>query len=195
MKNSRIKNIIKKYTEMYPVTIPAVVVCVLLCLALFLYNVYFAVAGLLLVVILVIIGVAINNVKFKKLEGTVAELNKRISADEKYGELQYFPLPVVMFDNTDKMLWYNQLFSKAFLQTGEFQSDDVKQFTSGQGIAIVREKHSIECEFDNKKYTVFSAAIDYKEETAYNGKHISREFKNFYWEEFNVKIFSVFLCE
>ncbi len=167
MKNSRIKNIIKKYIEMYPVTIPAVVVCVLLCLALFIYNVYFAVAGLLLIAILVVVGVAINNVKFKKLEGTVAELNKRISADEKYGELQYFPLPVVIFDNTDKMLWYNQLFSNAFLQNGEFQSDDVKQFTSGQGITTIREKHSIECEFNDKKYTVFSSTIDYKEETAY----------------------------
>ena len=152
---------------MYPVTIPSIVVCVLLCFALFIYNVYFAVAGLLLIAILVIVGFAINNVKFKKLEGAVAELNKRISADEKYGELQYFPLPVVIFDNTDKMLWYNQLFSNAFLQNGAFQNDDVKQFTSGQGITTIREKHSIECEFNDKKYTVFSSAIDYKEETAY----------------------------
>ena len=167
MKNSRIKNIMKKYIEMYPVTIPSIVVCVLLCFALFIYNVYFAVAGLLLIAILVIVGFAINNVKFKKLEGAVAELNKRISADEKYGELQYFPLPVVIFDNTDKMLWYNQLFSNAFLQNGAFQNDDVKQFTSGQGITTIREKHSIECEFNDKKYTVFSSAIDYKEETAY----------------------------
>lgn len=167
MKNSKIKSIIKKFIAMYPVTIPAVVVCVLLCLTLFIYNVYFAVAGLLLIAILIVIGVAIDNVKFKKLEGTVAELNKRISADEKYGELQYFPLPVVIFDNTDKMLWYNQLFSNAFLQNGEFQNDDVKQFTSGQGITTIREKRSIECEFDNKKYTVFSSTIDYKEETAY----------------------------
>ena len=167
MKNSRINNIIKRNIQMYPVTIPSVVVCVLLCLALFLYNVYFAVAGLLLVAILIIVGVAINNIKFKKLEGAVSELNKRISADEKYGELQYFPLPVVIFDNTDKILWYNQLFSKAFLQNGEFQNDDVKQFTSGQGVTSIREKHSIECEFDSKKYTVFSSTIDYKEETAY----------------------------
>lgn len=167
MKNSRINNIIKRNIQMYPVTIPSVVVCVLLCLALFLYNVYFAVAGLLLVAILIIVGVAINNIKFKKLEGAVSELNKRISADEKYGELQYFPLPVVIFDNTDKILWYNQLFSKAFLQNGEFRNDDVKQFTSGQGVTSIREKHSIECEFDSKKYTVFSSTIDYKEETAY----------------------------
>ncbi|MBQ2284125.1 MAG: hypothetical protein II244_00500, partial [Clostridia bacterium] len=155
MKNSRIKNIMKKYIEMYPVTIPSIVVCMLLCFALFIYNVYFAVAGLLLIAILVIVGFAINNVKFKKLEGAVAELNKRISADEKYGELQYFPLPVVIFDNTDKMLWYNQLFSNAFLQNGAFQNDDIKQFTSGQGITTIREKHSIECEFNDKKYTVF----------------------------------------
>lgn len=163
----RIENFIKKMISLYPITTPAIVVCVLLCLALFLYNVYFAVAGFLMTVILIIIGVAVNNVRFKKLEGAVAELNKRISAEEKYGELQYFPLPVVIFDSTDKILWYNQLFSNAFFNQNELTNADIKQFTSEQGVGVIREKHLIECEFNNKKYTAFPSNIEYKDEMAY----------------------------
>ncbi len=166
-KNGKFQDFVKRIINMYPVTVPAVIVCVLLCFAMFLYNVYFAVAGLLMTVILVIIGLIANNVKFKKLEGAVLELNKRISADEKYGELQFFPLPVVIFDNTDKILWYNQLFRNAFVGEGEFEDTDIKQFTSGQGVAEVCEKQLIECEFGGNKYTAFAANIEYKEEIAY----------------------------
>ena len=34
-----------------------------------------------------------------------------------------------------------------------------------------------------------------QEATAYSGKLLSRDIKDFYWEEFKVNIFSVFLCE
>ena len=118
-------------------------------------------------VILIVIGVAVNNIKYKKLEGAVAELNKRISAEEKYGELQYFPLPVAIFDSTDTILWYNQLFSNSFLSDTELSNADIKQFASDQGVSIIREKQLIECEFNNKKYTAFPSNIEYKDETAY----------------------------
>ncbi|MBR5201965.1 MAG: DHH family phosphoesterase [Clostridia bacterium] len=163
----KIENFIKQMISTYPITTPAIVVCVLLCLALFLYNVYFAVAGLLMTAILIIIGITVNNYKYKKLEGTVAELNKRISVDEKYGELQYFPLPVAIFDSTDTILWYNQLFSHSFLGDIELSDADIKQFTSNQGINVIREKRLIECEFNNKKYTAFPSNIEYKDEMAY----------------------------
>ncbi len=166
-KNGKFQSYVKRMINMYPVTVPAVVVCVLLCLAMLLYNAYFAVAGLLMISILVIIGFITNNVKFKKLEGAVLELNKRISADKKYGELQYFPLSVVIFDNTDKILWYNQLFRNAFLGEGGFEDIDIKQFTSGQGVAEIRGKQFIECEFDNKKYTAFASSIEYNNEVSY----------------------------
>ena len=117
--------------------------------------------------ILIIIGITVNNYKYKKLEGTVAELNKRISVDEKYGELQYFPLPVAIFDSTDTILWYNQLFSHSFLGDIELSDADIKQFTSNQGINVIREKRLIECEFNNKKYTAFPSNIEYKDEMAY----------------------------
>lgn len=165
--NGRIKNSIKKIIETYPITVPSIVVCILLCFAMFFYNVYFAVAGLLLIVILAVVGTVINNVNFKRLEASVGELNKKLSTDTKYGELQHFPLPVVIFDSTDKMLWYNKLFRNSFLSEGAFENTDIKNFTSGQGIDTIRQSTFIECEFDNKKYTAFSSNIEYKNETAY----------------------------
>lgn len=165
--NGRRENKIKRIIEMYPITVPAIVVCILLCFAMFFYNVYFAVAGLLMIAILAILGIVINNVNFKRLEGSVAELNKKLSTDEKYGELQHFPLPVVIFDSTDKMLWYNKLFRSAFLSDGTFETADVKLFTSGQGIDKIRNSSFVECEYGNKKYTAFSSNVEYKNETAY----------------------------
>ena len=165
--NINVMNRIKKIAEVYPITIPSIVVCLLLCIVMLFYNVYFAFAGFLLIIIFGIVGVLINNISAKKLEFSISELNKKLSADEKYGELQFFPLPVVIFDNTDKILWYNQLFSNAFISVSEFENVDVKQFTSGQGITTIRENHNIECEFADKKYTAFSSVIDYKDETAY----------------------------
>ena len=42
---------------------------------------------------------------------------------------------------------------------------------------------------------MFRKICERQEATAYSGKHLSRDIKDFYWEEFKVKIFSVFLCE
>ncbi len=165
--NGRIKNGIKRIIEIYPITVPAIVVCVLLCFAMFFYNVYFAVAGLLMIIILAVVGSIINNVNFKRLEASVTELNKKLSTSEKYGELRQFPLPVVIFDSTDKILWYNKLFRKEFLNEVNFEDTDIKKITSGQGLDIVRQSEFIECEFENKKYTAFSSNIEYKNEMAY----------------------------
>lgn len=163
----RIINKIKRIAEVYPITIPSIVVCILLCFVMLFYNVYFAVAGLLMIAVLAVVGTVINNINAKRLELSVAELNKKLSTHEEYGELQYFPLPVVIFDSTDKMLWYNKLFKVEFLSEIDFENTDIKSFTSGQGIDTIRNTSFIECECSNKKYTAFTSKIEYKGETSY----------------------------
>ncbi len=166
MKNSKMEKL-NRILSMYPITIPAVAVCVLLCIGMFFYNGYFAVAGLLLVFILALLGVVKRNVNFKRLEGSVAELEKKLSAEDKNGELDKFPLPVVIFDSADKVIWYNKLFRNLFLTDANIEDADVKNFTSGQGIDVIRESMFIDCEFSGKKYTAFSSNIEYKNETVY----------------------------
>lgn len=161
--NSRMKKI-NSILNMYPITIPAVVVCVLLCFVLFFYNVYFAVAGLLLTLILALLGIIKRNVGFKRVEGSVAELQKKLSTD---GELNKFPLPVAIFDVTDKIIWYNGLFNNSFLTNIEPENADIKNFTSGKGAGVIRTDSFIDCEFNGKKYTAFSSNIKYKDEMLY----------------------------
>ncbi len=165
--NSKNENLFENLISVYPITIPAIVVCILLSFVLFFYNVYFAVAGLLLSAILVVVGIIKSNVQFKRLENSVLSLDKKLSADNKTGELKNFPLAVVLFDSTDKIIWYNVKFRREFLADESYENIDVKQFTSGQGIDAIRKKISVECEYANKKYTAFLGNTQYKNETVY----------------------------
>ena len=161
------QNKTKKILSYYPVTIPAIVICVALCIAMLFYNIYVAVAGFVLLVAFFIFAVIKNNSYFKKLESSVQALDKKLSADNQYGELKHFPLPVVLFDSTDCIVWYNTKFSDEFFSDITYDGVDVKQFTSGQGADIVRERKTIECECNGKKFTAFSGKIQYKNETVY----------------------------
>lgn len=158
---------LKKLLNVYPITIPAIVVCVLLCLVMFYYNLYFAVAGLVLAAGLFTLGIIKSNVSFKRLENSVLALDKKLSADNQNGELKNFPLPVILFDSTDTIIWYNAKFRNEFISDSLYDTVNVKQFTSGQGADIVREKIFIECEYNDKKYTAFSGKTNYKNETVY----------------------------
>ncbi len=166
--SSKKNNSIKKLLNVYPITIPAIVVSLILCIAMFFYNVYMAIAGLILISVFFVIAVVKNNSNFKRLENTVAALNKKLSADNQNGELKSFPLPVLLFDSADSLVWYNTKFRDEFLSDYSFDNVGVKQFTSGQGADIVREKRFIECEFNGKKYTAFSGKTQYKNEIVYS---------------------------
>ncbi|MBQ8765491.1 MAG: DHH family phosphoesterase [Clostridia bacterium] len=161
------QNKTKKILSYYPVTIPAIVICVVLCIAMLFYNIYVAVAGFALLIAFFIFAVIKNNSFFNKLENSVLALDRKLSADNQYGELKHFPLPVVLFDSTDCIVWYNTKFSDVLFSDFTYDGVDVKQFTSGQGADIVRERKTIECECNGKKFTAFSGKVQYKNETVY----------------------------
>ena len=177
---SKKNNNIKKILNVYPITIPAIVVSLILCIAMFFYNIYLAVAGLVLIAVFFIIAVIKSNSYFKKLENTVAALDKKLTADSQNGELKSFPLPVILFDSADSIVWYNTKFRDEFISDYSFDSIDVKQFTSGQGADIVRENRFIECECNEKKYTAFTGKTQYKNEIVYSLYFIEdTELKNY----------------
>ncbi len=177
--NSKNSNL-KKYFSMYPVTIPAIVISLVLSVAMFFYNVYIAVLGLALIVVFFIVALVKGNSNFKKLENTVALVDKKLIADNQNGELRNFPLPVLLFDSTDSVVWYNARFRDEFLMDYSYDNINIKQFTSGQGVDIVREKKFIECEYNQKKYTAFSGKTQYKNETVYSLYYIEdTELKNY----------------
>lgn len=164
--NSKKDNKIKALFKVYPITFLFIIVSALLTCALIYYNYYIAVAGVVIIAVLCIAGLIIKDMDYRRLQGIVLALQQKFSAEEK-GELRNFPMPVVLFDNTDKIIWYNNIFKRVFLNEKP-AGVDVKQFTSGQGIDIIRESMFIECEYGDKKYTVFSGSTEYKKETVYS---------------------------
>lgn len=165
--NPKKENIIKALFKVYPITFLLIVVSVLLICALIYYNYYIATAGVVAVAVLCIAGLIIKDMDYRRLQGIVSAVDKKFSADGK-GELSKFPMPVVLFDNTDKILWYNNAFKSIFLNGNKAEGVDIKQFTSGQGIDIIRENMFVECEYGDKKYTVFSDSTEYRKETVYS---------------------------
>ncbi len=178
--NSKKENVFKKLYKTYPITIPAIIVCLVMSIVMLFYNVFFAVAGLILSVALFVVGVVKTNIQFKRLETAVLTLEKKLSTDNENGELKNFPLPVVLFDSTDKVIWFNRSFNSEFVNDDTIENIDVKQFTSGQGIDVIREKTFVECAFNDKKYTAFLGNTQYKNETAYALYYIEdTELKNY----------------
>ena len=176
--NPKKENIIKALFKVYPITFVLVVISILLVCALIYYNYYIAIAGVVAIAVLCIAGLIIKDMDYRRLQGIVSAVEKKFSAEGK-GELSNFPMPVVLFDNTDKIIWYNNIFKRTFLKD-KLDGIDVKQFTSGKGIDIIRESMFIECEYGDKKYTVFSGATEYKKETVYSLYFIEdTELKNY----------------
>ena len=177
--NPKKENIFKALFKVYPITFLLVVVSALLVCALIYYNYYIAIAGVVALAVLCIAGLIIKDMDYRRLQGIVSAVDKKFIAEGK-GELSNFPVPVVLFDNTDKILWYNNAFKRVFLSGNKAEGVDVKQFTSGQGIDAIRENMFVECEYGDKKYTVFSDSTEYRKETVYSLYFIEdTELKNY----------------
>lgn len=170
----------KNIFGLYPITILAIVVCTVLSIVMLRYNYYVAIAGIVSILILLIANVFKNKMETRKLEKSVLAIEKKLSVNNQDGELKNFPLPVLIFDSTDRIMWYNSKFRGEFVAAALYDNVDVKQFTSGQGADVVREKTAIECEYNGKKYTAFSSNTQYKNETVYALYFVENtELKNF----------------
>lgn len=165
-KRANSKKEIKNVLSAYPVTTLAFAVSVVMCVSMFFYNYKLAMGESAVVIVLFITAFFIKNLQFRRLKGAVNALERKISADEN-GELRTFPLPVLLFDSTEKAVWYNAPFRNIFLSEGNIKDIDIKQFTSGQGIEKIRESVFIECEYNDKKFTAFSGKTEYKDEIVY----------------------------
>lgn len=165
MKKTSNKNDLREIIVSNPIATSAIIVSVVMCVAMFFYNYKLAIAELLLVSLFLVIAFLMKGVEFKKLRGVVNALEREISVDD--GELRSFPLPVLLFDNTEKIVWYNSLFRNQFITDHKIEKINIRQFTSGQGLDVIRENMYIECEYGDKKYTVFSGNTEYKNEVVY----------------------------
>ena len=165
MKKTGNKNNLREIIVTNPIATSAVFVSVVMCVAMFFYNYKLAIAELLLIAIFLIVAFLLKGVEFRKLRGVVNALEREISVNDS--ELRSFPLPVLLFDSTEKIVWYNTLFRNQFITDHKIEKINIRQFTSGQGLDVIRENMYIECEYGDKKYTVFSGNTEYKNEVVY----------------------------
>lgn len=160
------ENAFSQFLHIYPATAAALAVCLLMCCVSLYFDYRVALAELGVLAAVFIFALLKGGVEFKKLNGMIKTLDKRLSPDEK-GTLKTFPLPIAVFNTLEETVWYNNLFRRDFLEDRMPSGTDIKQFTSGQGLSVIRNNSFIECEYGNNKYTVFCSRIEYKNETAY----------------------------
>ena len=98
---------------------------------------------------------------FKSVKKKVEAVNSSLSSG-KTGNLSDFPLPIVIFDSTDKILWYNVLAENFVPETGS-----IKEFTDGRGLVEISEKPVFDTVANGKQYTVFFSHIEYGGTVAY----------------------------
>ena len=152
--------------SIYPFTSMAIIFCIALCAVMFFFDYRIALAELGLVVIFTVIALFMRNYEFRRLKAKVSALEKQLSPEET-GGLKSFPMPAVIIDSTEKIIWYSNLFNKAFLTDQSVKGIDIKAFTSGRGLEYLRENGKAECEYGGKYYTAFLTPLEYKRDTYY----------------------------
>lgn len=160
------ENTFSEYFRANSVTVISLAVGFLMCAVTFYFDYRAALAELCVLLALVAAALIKRKTEKNKLLGMIKSLDNQLSA-EKNGNLKSFPLPVVIFDSLEKVVWFNNHFRRAFLSQSGISRTDIKQFTSGKGVAEIRENTFIECEFNDRRYTAFCGRTQYKGETVY----------------------------
>lgn len=95
---------------------------------------------------------------FQAIRKTVSALNASFSAEEN-SSLANFPLPVAVFDNSDRVVWYNQKFNNEVLSQAGAKTSEIGQFTGGKGLQKIRENPVFDVKLGKKEYTVYFSHI------------------------------------
>lgn len=96
---------------------------------------------------------------FKVIRKAVSAINDSLSADDN-SFLRDFPLPVAVFDNSDRVVWYNQKFNNEILPQVSAQTDAIGQFTGNRGLSKIREKTVFSVKLGTKEYTAYFSHIN-----------------------------------
>lgn len=152
--------------RLYPATAALCGVCLLMSVAMFFFDYRIALAELCVLAVTVAAALLKKNHELSELKSRMLLLQKKLSPEET-GELRSFPLPTVLFDNTERIVWCSNQFKNSFMSDKSVKNTDIKQFTSGRGLDYIREHSRFECEYMGKHYTAFCTMLEYKKETYY----------------------------
>lgn len=142
----------------YPLTFTALVAAGVFCVATAFFSLVAAAVEFgVLLVLTAVTAVRIRR-DFRTIRATVLALSESFTAEEN-SALQNFPLPAVVFDNADRVVWYNLKFKNELLPAVSARSGDVRQFTGGLGLQQIRKNERFDAVVGDKAYTVYFSHI------------------------------------
>ncbi|MGN0520610.1 MAG: DHH family phosphoesterase [Candidatus Fimenecus sp.] len=142
----------------YPLSFALILLSAVFCIVTVFFDWRVALSEACLLLVFTVAAALKARHDFKVIRKTVASINASLSAEEN-SSLTNFPLPVAVFDSSDRVVWYNQKFNNAVLAEMHPQSDEIGQFTGGKGLQQIREKTVFPVKLGTKEYTVYFSHI------------------------------------
>lgn len=156
----------RQFVKIHPVFFVTILIMLIICTVNFFINPKIALFELVCLLVMIFIILFSSNRSFNRSKKTVGALNYSMSHDEN-GNLKDFPLPILIFDSTDRILWYNILFRNYVIGSDEYKTDSVKNFTNGRGLEDISNASSFDTQIGGKKYTVYFSHINFESNRAY----------------------------
>lgn len=157
---------IKQFIKGYPFIFALIVVFLAIGVVNLFVDWRIAVIELAAVLIFTLIAAFKAKRDFSSVKGAVEAINTSLSSGET-GNLSDFPLPIVIFDSTDKILWYNVLFKNYVASGFEPETNSIKEFTDGKGLIDISAHPVFDTTVNGKQYTVYFSHIEYDSSIAY----------------------------
>lgn len=157
---------LRQFIKIHPAVFITLVFMLAICVLNFFVNIKVALFELACLLVMILVLFLFINKSFTAAKKTVSSLNDSLS-DGESGNLMDFPLPILIFDSTDRILWYNILFRNYVIGNNEFKNDSIKNFTNGRGLEEISNSQSFEAKVGEKEYTVYFSHIDFDSNRAY----------------------------
>lgn len=91
---------------------------------------------------------------FSIVSSAVKSVNESLDPKDT-SNLYDFPMPILIVDKSDTIIWYNDLFRETVIGEVEPDASNSEVFTGGLKGVELRSKTSFECDLGDKEYTVF----------------------------------------
>lgn len=150
---------LKRLIVSYPFTFCSLALLLIFSIVSLFFSPIIALIEFLIFCVLCVLSFLAFRHDFKAIRNTVAAISEGFTAGENT-TLNNFPLPVAIFDASDRIVWYNLRFKHDVLTEEMPQKRDIKLLTGGVGIEKIREKTSFNTTVAGKDYTVYFSHID-----------------------------------
>lgn len=150
----------------YPVTFVAIAAVFAVSVITFFFSWQIAVGELAAAIILVVVAILKTNDDFKIVKNAVTALNTALTADEN-GELMKFPLPAVIYDSSDKIMWYNNRFKEDVIGGKMPKLDKISEFTGGKNQKQLSDVNKFSVRIQSKDFSVIKSSVKFDGKVCY----------------------------